>query len=95
MGAKLYLAETSASKARRKRGELMRLKNWVIRRLSGFPRRALLPIIRPGNWAFDFPPSRVKADFLKIPLGSEGFLDDFSDFCILEVTPRLAQSAWH
>ncbi|XP_075747227.1 UPF0764 protein C16orf89 homolog [Rhipicephalus microplus] len=50
---------------------------------------ALLPIIRLGNWAFDFPPSRVNADFMKIPLGSEGFLEDFSDFCILEVsTPR-------
>ncbi|KAL1437041.1 hypothetical protein MTO96_049049 [Rhipicephalus appendiculatus] len=50
---------------------------------------ALLPIIRLGNWAFDFPPSGVNPDYMKIPLASEGFLEDFSDFCILELsTPR-------
>ncbi|XP_049270206.1 UPF0764 protein C16orf89 homolog [Rhipicephalus sanguineus] len=50
---------------------------------------ALLPIIRLGNWAFDFPPSRVSSDFMKVPRSSEEFLEDFSDFCILELsTPR-------
>ncbi|KAL3221736.1 hypothetical protein MRX96_029219 [Rhipicephalus microplus] len=54
-----------------------------------FSSQLCFPFIRLGNWAFDFSPSRVNTDFMKIPLGSEGFLEDFSDFCILEVsTPR-------
>ncbi|XP_050044860.1 UPF0764 protein C16orf89 homolog isoform X1 [Dermacentor andersoni] len=53
---------------------------------------ALLPIIRLGNWAFDFPESRVSTDFMEMPLASNGFLEDFSDFCILELsTPRKSE----
>ncbi|XP_077514729.1 UPF0764 protein C16orf89 homolog [Amblyomma americanum] len=53
---------------------------------------ALLPIIRIGNWAFDLPVSRISADLIERPIASTGFLEDFSDFCILELsTPRVPE----
>lgn len=52
----------------------------------------LFPLMRLGNWAFDFPPSRLSVALMEAPVPSKGFLEDFSDLCILELsTPRVPE----